>query len=299
MISVNNLGKAFGNQTLFEGANFQLNAGSRYGLVGANGSGKTTFLQILNGNTEASVGTVSMPKQLRLGVLQQDHFLYENEPILSVTMMGNAELWDAIVAKEALLAVAHEHFDTDRFGELEELVQHHDGYTAESRAATILDGLGLPASVHNQPLSTLSGGFKLRVLLAQVLASAPDILLLDEPTNHLDILSIRWLEKFMRDFPGPVVVISHDHQFLDGIATHILDIDYETVILYHANYTASVGLVFNKQAVGTVKLMDLKMEQTGSDVHALLQGTFMVGSMAHGTGVLRPDCAIEIYWATS
>ena len=238
MISVNNLGKAFGDQTLFEGANFQLNAGSRYGLVGANGSGKTTFLQILSGNTEASAGTVSMPKRLRLGVLQQDQFLYGDEPILSVTMMGNAELWDAIVAKEAVLAAAHEYFDADRFGELEELVQHHDGYTAESRAATILEGLGLPASVHDQLLSTLSGGFKLRVLLAQVLASAPDIMLLDEPTNHLDILSIRWLETFMRDFPGPVVVISHDHQFLDGIATHILDIDYETVILYHGNYIA-------------------------------------------------------------
>ena len=238
MISVNNLGKAFGDQTLFEGANFQLNAGSRYGLVGANGSGKTTFLQILSGNTEASAGTVSMPKRLRLGVLQQDQFLYGDEPILSVTMMGNAELWDAIVAKEALLAAAHEYFDANRFGELEELVQHHDGYTAESRAATILEGLGLPTSVHDQLLSTLSGGFKLRVLLAQVLASAPDVLLLDEPTNHLDILSIRWLETFMRDFPGPVVVISHDHQFLDGIATHILDIDYETVILYHGNYTA-------------------------------------------------------------
>ena len=238
MISVNNLGKEFGDQTLFESVNFQLNAGSRYGLVGANGSGKTTFLQILSGNTEASAGTVSMPKRLRLGVLQQDQFLYGDDPILSVTMMGNAELWDAIVAKEALLAAAHEHFDADRFGELEELVQHHDGYTAESRAATILEGLGLPASVHDQSLSTLSGGFKLRVLLAQVLASAPDVLLLDEPTNHLDILSIRWLETFMRDFPGPVVVISHDHQFLDGIATHILDIDYETVILYHGNYTA-------------------------------------------------------------
>jgi ATPase subunit of ABC transporter with duplicated ATPase domains len=238
MISVNNLGKAFGDQTLVQGANFQLNAGSRYGLVGANGSGKTTFLQILSGNTEASTGTVSMPKRLRLGVLQQDQFLYEHEPILSVTMMGNAELWDAMVAKEALLAAAHEYFDADRFGELEELVQHHDGYTAESRAATILEGLGLPASVHDQLLSTLSGGFKLRVLLAQVLASAPDVLLLDEPTNHLDILSIRWLETFMRDFPGPVVVISHDHQFLDGIATHILDIDYETIILYHGNYTA-------------------------------------------------------------
>ena len=238
MISVNNLGKAFGDQTLFEGASFQLNAGFRYGLVGANGSGKTTFLQILSGNAEASMGTVSMPKQLRLGVLQQDQFLYGDEPILNVTMMGNTELWEAIVAKEALLAAAHEHFDTDRFGELEELVQHHDGYTAESRAATILDGLGLPASVHNHPLSTLSGGFKLRVLLAQVLASAPDALLLDEPTNHLDILSIRWLETFMRDFSGPVIVISHDHQFLDGIATHILDIDYETVTLYHGNYTA-------------------------------------------------------------
>ena len=238
MISVNNLGKAFGDQTLFEGANFQLNAGCHYGLVGANGSGKTTFLQILGGSTEASGGTVSMPKRLRLGMLQQDQFLYGDEPILSVAMMGNAELWDAMVAKEALLAAAHESFDADRFGELEELVQHHDGYTAESRAATILEGLGLPASVHDQPLSTLSGGFKLRVLLAQVLASAPDVLLLDEPTNHLDILSIRWLETFMRDFPGPVVVISHDHQFLDGIATHILDVDYETVILYHGNYTA-------------------------------------------------------------
>ena len=116
-------------------------------------------------------------------------------------------------------------------------MQQHDGYTAEARAATILEGLGLPASVHRLPLSTLSGGFKLRVLLAQVLASAPDVLLLDEPTNHLDILSIRWLETFMREFPGPVVVISHDHQFLDGIATHILDVDYETILLYHGNYT--------------------------------------------------------------
>jgi ATPase subunit of ABC transporter with duplicated ATPase domains len=133
--------------------------------------------------------------------------------------MGNPELWEAMVEKEALLARAHEHFDADRFSELEETVQRHDGYTAEARAATILEGLGLPAEVHRQPLSTLSGGFKLRVLLAQVLASAPDVLLLDEPTNHLDILSIRWLEKFLQEFAGPVVVISHDHQFLDNVAT--------------------------------------------------------------------------------
>jgi len=238
MISVSNLRKDFGDRTLFADASFQLNPGERYGLVGANGSGKTTLLSILSGDAEASEGTVSIPKSLRLGVLRQDQFLYEDEKILSVAIMGNADLWKAMVEKEALLARAHEHFDGDRFSELEETVQRHDGYTAEARAAAILEGLGLPSEVHDQPLSTLSGGFKLRVLLAQVLASAPDALLLDEPTNHLDIISIRWLEKFLQDFTGPAVVISHDHQFLDNISTSILDVDYGTVTLYTGNYTA-------------------------------------------------------------
>jgi ATPase subunit of ABC transporter with duplicated ATPase domains len=238
MISVSNLAKSFGDRTLFERASFQLNAGERYGLVGANGSGKTTLLGILSGDVEPSDGSVSMPRRLRLGTLRQDHFLYEDQEILGVALMGNRELWEAIVAKEALLAEAHESFDAERFSELEETIQRHDGYTAEARAATILEGLGLPAAVHRKPLGTLSGGFKLRVLLAQVLASTPDVLLLDEPTNHLDILSIRWLESFLRDFPGPVVVISHDHRFLDGVATHILDVDYQTVTLYHGNYSA-------------------------------------------------------------
>src|SRR5690606_35762070 len=129
------------------------------------------------------------------------------------------------------------HFDGDRFSELEETIQRLDGYTAEARAATILEGLGIPAEQHRQPLSVLSGGFKLRVLLAQVLAGAPDALLLDEPTNHLDIVSIRWLEKFLQDFSGPVVVISHDHRFLDNVATRILDVDYQTVTLYPGNYS--------------------------------------------------------------
>ncbi|HUG41492.1 MAG TPA: ABC-F family ATP-binding cassette domain-containing protein [Longimicrobiales bacterium] len=237
MISASNLGKSFGDHVLFEGASFQLNAGERYGLVGANGSGKTTLLGILSGDLEASEGTVSIPKSLRLGVLRQDQFLYEDEQMLGVAMMGNRELWHAMVEKEELLANAHESFDADRFGELEETVQRHDGYTAEARAATILEGLGLPTEVHRRPLSTLSGGFKLRVLLAQVLASAPDVLLLDEPTNHLDILSIRWLEKFLHEFRGPVVVISHDHRFLDNVASKILDVDYATVTLYHGNYS--------------------------------------------------------------
>ena len=237
MISISNLEKSYGDRTLFSGASFQLNAGERYGLVGANGSGKTTFLDIVSGQLEASEGTVSIPKRLRLGVLRQDQFLFEDEEILAVAMMGNRELWEAMVEKETLLAKAEQYFDADRFSELEESVQRHDGYTAEARATKILEGLGLPGHIHGDLLSTLSGGFKLRVLLTQVLAGAPDVLLLDEPTNHLDILSIRWLEMFLCDFAGPVVVISHDHRFLDNVTTHILDIDYESVLLYHGNYT--------------------------------------------------------------
>ncbi len=240
MISVSNLSKQFGDRTLFEGASFQLNSGQRYGLVGANGCGKTTLLNVMSGHMESTEGSVSIPKRLRLGVLRQDQFLYEEQEILNVALMGNPDLWDAMAEKEKILAAAEggeAEFDADRFGELEEIVQLYDGYTAEARAATILEGLGLPAEVHRRPLSTLSGGFRLRVLLAQVLASAPDVLLLDEPTNHLDILSIRWLEKFLREFAGPVVVISHDHRFLDQVVTDILDVDYQTVMLYKGNYS--------------------------------------------------------------
>ena len=206
--------------------------------MGANGSGKTTLLNILAGDVDASAGSVSMPRRIRLGVLRQDRFLYEDEEVLQVALMGNADLWAAMAERDRILADAEEHFDAARFSELEDVVERHDGYTAESRAAAILEGLGLPAGVHRHPLSTLSGGFRLRVLLAQVLASAPDALVLDEPTNHLDILSIRWLEKFLRAFRGPVVVISHDHRFLDNVATRILDLDYETILGYPGNYTA-------------------------------------------------------------
>jgi len=171
-------------------------------------------------------------------VLRQDHFRFETQPILDVAMMGDAPLWHAIVEKEELLARAEESFDGDRYAELEDLILRSDGYTLEPRAAEILEGLGIPAEIHRQPLSTLSGGFKLRALLAQVLAGRPDVLLLDEPTNHLDILSIRWLEKFLEGFAGTVIVISHDHRFLDNVCTHVADVDYETITLYKGNYTA-------------------------------------------------------------
>ena len=229
---------SYGDRTLFSGATFQLNPGERYGLVGANGSGKTTLLNILSGDLEPTEGRVAVPKDARLGILRQDHFRYEGKRVLDVALMGNRELWEALVERERILAKASESFDADRYAKLEDVVQRHDGYSAEARAATVLEGLGLPSDVHHEPIDRLSGGFKLRVLLAQVLASSPDALFLDEPTNHLDILSIRWLETFLSTFPGPVVVISHDHRFLDTVSTHVLDVDYETVTLYPGNYTA-------------------------------------------------------------
>ena len=237
MIAVTGLEKSFGDRTLFRGVSFRLNPGERHGLVGGNGSGKTTLLNILAGDVPASAGSVSMPGGVRLGVLRQDQSLHSAEPILDVALMGNEELWDAMTERERVLARSGEHFDAARFSVLEEIFERHDGYTAHARAAAILEGLGLPARIHEDPLSTLSGGFRLRVLLARVLAGAPDALLLDEPTNHLDILSIRWLEKFLKGFRGPAVVISHDHRFLDNVSTHILDIDYETVTRYPGNYT--------------------------------------------------------------
>jgi ATPase subunit of ABC transporter with duplicated ATPase domains len=238
MIAVSDLGKSFGQQTLFRGVSLQFDPGNRYGLVGANGSGKSTFLEILGGEEPVSEGSVAVARRLRLGVLRQDHYRFEEHAILDVAMMGDVGVWRAMVAKEELLARSDQEFDADRYAELEELILAHDGYTLEPRAAEILEGLGIPTEVHRRPLSTLSGGFKLRVLLAQVLASRPDVLLLDEPTNHLDILSIRWLEKFLTAFPGTVIVISHDHRFLDNVCTHIADVDYETVTVYKGNYTA-------------------------------------------------------------
>ena len=170
-------------------------------MVGANGSGKSTFLRILAGDEEPSAGNVSIPRRTSLGVLKQDHFAYDDVPILDVVMMGSETLWAAMSEKEELLEGADDEFDGERYAELEQIVLDHDGYTLESRAGEILEGLGIETAVHREPLSILSGGFRLRVLLAQVLAASRDVLLLDEPTNHLDILSIRWLEKFLESFP--------------------------------------------------------------------------------------------------
>jgi ATPase subunit of ABC transporter with duplicated ATPase domains len=238
MISVSNLAKAWGADTLFAGVSLQLNAGSRYGVVGANGSGKSTFLRILAGTEVATDGQVNIPRRARLGVLKQDHFQYEETPVLEVAMMGRHDVWEALAEREKLLSHADdEEFDTERYAEVEDFILRSDGYALEARAGEILEGLGIPTRIHREPLSILSGGFKLRVLLAQTLAAEPDVLLLDEPTNHLDILSIRWFEKFLLGFPGCALVISHDHRFLDNVATHILDVDYGTITMYTGDYS--------------------------------------------------------------
>lgn len=236
-ITVNDLEKSHGSRTLFRDANVQCHKGQRYGIVGANGSGKSTLLKIIAGDEEPSAGEVIIPKRLRVGVLRQDHYQYDSERIIDVVMMGNPELWEAMVEKQKILDQAHEHFDADRYAACEDVVLQHDGYAMEARASEILEGLNIPTVVHEQPLSSLSGGFKLRVLLAQTLAAQPDILLLDEPTNHLDIESIGWLEGFLTGFEGCVMVVSHDRQFLDKISTHIIDVDYELVTVYPGNYT--------------------------------------------------------------
>ena len=236
VIAISNLSKSFGPQALFEDVTLQLNAGCRYGLVGANGSGKTTFLKILSGTEPASGGEVTFAKHARIGILRQDRFESDEQIILDVAMMGDELVHRALAEQQAHAVDAVP--DPERIAEIDEILRAHDGYTLEARAAQVLMGLGIPEAAIRQPLYTLSGGYKLRVLLAQVLVSRPDAVLLDEPTNHLDILSIRWLERFLSSYRGCAVVISHDQRFLNNIATHILDVDYGTVIEYPGNYQA-------------------------------------------------------------
>jgi ATPase subunit of ABC transporter with duplicated ATPase domains len=240
MVTLTDISKRYGGRILFKDVHLQLHEGARYGIVGANGAGKSTLLRILSGDESSSTGIVQMPRRARIGVLEQNHFQYDTARILDVVMMGRTEAWDAMQKKEAMLDAADrgEDFDADLFAELEDTVLRLGGYELEARAAEILDGLNIPSDKHEQPLSVLSGGYKLRVLLGQVLAGEPEILLLDEPTNHLDIVSIDWLEKFLAAYPGVAIIVSHDHLFLDNVCSHILDVDYERVISYKGNYTA-------------------------------------------------------------
>ena len=248
MILLEKLTKRFGPKILFENVSMQFDPGKRYGLTGANGAGKSTLIKMLAGEEDSDTGAVSIPSSLRLGVLRQNHFAYESQRLLDAVMMGNQALWGAMQEKERLLAGQVTDEIGVRLGELEGTIAEENGYVAESDAAELLVGLGLPTEQHDKTMSTLPAGYKLRVLLAQVLFSQPDVLLLDEPTNHLDLDSIRWLETFLKSFRGTLVVVSHDRHFLNSVVTHVADVDYQTITVYTGNYAEFVAAKYENRA---------------------------------------------------
>ncbi len=237
MLTVQEVSKSYGGRTLFENVTTTFDAGRRYGLTGANGAGKSTFMKILAGEIEPDTGQVTYPPTARMSVLHQDHDRYADDRVRDVVIMGNRRLYDALVEKEELLASgAMDDATGMRLGELEVVIAEENGYDAEPEAEQILEGLGIPKALHERPMRALDPGLRVRVLLAQALFGNPDILLLDEPTNDLDIDSIRWLEGFLERFGGVLVVISHDRHFLNTVCTDTADVDYENIIVYPGAY---------------------------------------------------------------
>ncbi|TCS96978.1 ABC-F family ATP-binding cassette domain-containing protein [Hazenella coriacea] len=237
MIHVQGVGLRYGGRKLFEDVHIKFTRGNCYGVIGANGAGKSTFLKILSGEVDPNTGDVIMTPGERLAVLKQDHFQYEEEVVLNTVIMGHSALYQIMVEKEAIYAKP-DFSDEDgmRAAELEGEFAELNGWEAESEAAILLSGLGIAEDLHHKKMKELSGAEKVKVLLAQALFGKPDILLLDEPTNHLDIQAIRWLENFLFDFESTVIVVSHDRHFLNQVCTHIVDIDFGEVKLYVGNY---------------------------------------------------------------
>lgn len=237
MITVSNVSLSFGGQTLFKDVDLKFTAGNCYGIIGANGAGKSTFLKILCGEIEPTTGEVSIDKGTRMSVLRQDHFAFDQYNVLDTVIMGNKRLYEIMQEKDALYA--KEDFseeDGEKAGQLESEFAELNGWEAESDASKLIQGLGLPEDILYAQMSSLSGNEKVKVLLAQALFGNPDIILLDEPTNHLDIDAIRWLEDFLAEYFGTVLVVSHDRHFLNNVCTHIVDIDYTKIKMYVGNY---------------------------------------------------------------
>jgi ATPase subunit of ABC transporter with duplicated ATPase domains len=237
MLSTTNLAIQFEAKPLFENVSVKFGGGNRYGLIGANGCGKSTLMKILGGELEPSAGEVVLQAGMRLGKLNQNQFAYEDERVLDVVMQGHVEMWSAMQKRDQIYADANA-TDADymRAAELESRFAEYGGYTAEARAGGILIDAGIDESKHNGPMRELPPGLKLRVLLAQALFSTPDVLLLDEPTNNLDIHSIGWLERTLNEYDVTMIIISHDRHFLNNVCTHIADLDFQQVKIYPGNY---------------------------------------------------------------
>ncbi|MDQ2139052.1 ABC-F family ATPase [Alcaligenaceae bacterium A4P071] len=237
MIQTANLTIQFGPKPLFENVSVKFGEGNRYGLIGANGSGKSTFMKIIGGDLESTAGNVSLEPGVRLGKLRQDQFAFEDKRVLDAVMMGHNEMWDVMARRDAIYANpdATEE-DYMEAANLEAKFAEYDGYTAEARAGELLLGLEIPVEQHNLPMREIAPGWKLRVLLAQALFSNPDVLLLDEPTNNLDINTIRWLENVLNGYQSTMIIISHDRHFLNAVCSHMADLDYGEVRVYPGNY---------------------------------------------------------------
>lgn len=237
MLSTANITIQFGAKPLFENVSVKFSDGNRYGLIGANGCGKSTFMKILGGDLEPSGGNVMKDQHVRLGKLRQDQFAFEEIRVLDVVMMGHEEMWSAMTERDAIYADPEaSEDDYMKAADLEAKFAEYDGYTAEARAGELLLGVGIPIEQHNGPMREIAPGWKLRVLLAQALFSDPDVLLLDEPTNNLDIHSIQWLEDILNERNSTMVIISHDRHFLNSVCTHMADLDYGEIRVYPGNY---------------------------------------------------------------
>ena len=237
MLTSNNITMQFGAKPLFENVSVKFGDGNRYGLIGANGCGKSTFMKILAGVLEPTSGNISLDSNERMAFLKQDQFAYEDQRVLDVVMMGHEEMWRANQEKNAIyMNPEATEDDYMKAAELEALFGEYDGYTAEARAGELLLGIGIPISQHTGPMSAIAPGWKLRVLLAQALFADPDILLLDEPTNNLDINTIRWLEDILNNRNSTMIIISHDRHFLNQVCTHTCDMDYGKLTVYPGTY---------------------------------------------------------------
>lgn len=234
MITLSHISKSFGSRVLFEDVTMTFNAGNRYGLTGPNGSGKSTLFKIIMGLEEATTGTVTLPS--RVGILKQNIEHYRQDRVVDVVIMGNQRLWNALQERDHLYTVEMTDDVGMRLGEMEGLIAEENGYAAESSAEELLLGMSIPSDAFQRRMGELPTDMQFRVLLCQALFGEPQALLLDEPTNHLDMDSIGWLERFLHDYKGVLIVVSHDRHFLNAVTTHIADIDYETVIIYPGNY---------------------------------------------------------------
>ena len=270
MLTASNVAIQFGAKPLFEGVTVKFGDGNRYGLIGANGCGKSTLMKILGGELEQSVGDVSLQTGLRLGKLNQNQFGYEDERVLDVVMQGHREMWEAMSERDRIYANP-EATDADymKAAELESKFAEYGGYTSEARAATILLDAGIPESLHGGPMREVAPGLKLRVLLAQALFSQPDVLLLDEPTNNLDIHSIHWLERVLNEYDATMVIISHDRHFLNQVCTHIADLDYQQLKVYPGNYDDF--MLASTQARARVEAANAKAKERISDLQEFVR----------------------------